>query len=144
MNKKSNKSPKWNISTLIIIFIIAVFFVKFIENDTSTSSNESNIISTDNQEKWIEDYQQIESEDMITKGEIIYTLDGNDYVETMEVLDIVENVELESGYISKKAMEVKYYEDNEEVIWKDIDSTIETSLSDYGIKYFIKVKKYNP
>lgn len=146
MKNKTKKSKKTNGVTLLIIIIIAIFCVNSNKNkdEASSSSNESSIVSATNEDKWVDSYNQIESEDMFKVGDIIYTLEKEEYVPAMEILSIAENIELESGYISKKAMEVKTYGEPEEIFWKDIEQTLKTSLSEYGLKYFTKGKKYNP
>lgn len=146
MKNKTEKPKKTNGVAWLIIILIAIFWVNSDKDkeEISSSSNESNIVTTTNEDKWVDSYNQIESEDMFKVGDVIYILEEEEYVPAMEILSIAENIELESGYMSKKAMQVKTYGEPEDIFWKDIEQTLKTSLSEYGLKYFTKGKKYNP
>lgn len=144
MTNKTKESKKTNVFFLLILFIIVIFYVNSDKDEVGLENNESIAISTNSEEKWVDSYQQIVSEDMIKVGDIIYTYEKDEYVPMMEVLDIANNIELENGYISKKAIQVKVYGKYEDIFWKDIEQTLKFSLSESGLKYFTKGKKYNP
>lgn len=145
MSKKTKESKKTNTFFWLIIIIIAVFYFNSNKGDVSSKNNEPNsTISTNNEDKWVDAYNQIKSEDMIKVGDIIYIYEKDEYIPAMEVLNIDTNVEMENGYISKKAMQVSVCGNTDDIFWKDIEQTLKTSLSEYGLKYYTKGKKYNP
>lgn len=154
------KSKKTNAIIFILFFIFMIWSIKVKEENKANISDDTQVLSNNIGEerevsegksekeeevvdKWTDVYNEITNADMFKVGEILYLNENGQYVPAMKILDIQRDIIIGDGYNSSKAMKVQSCENEEDIFWKDINLTLESSSKEFGIKYYTKGKKYN-